>query len=45
MAARINIQMESVSSAAQKDYVSIIVLENTRAMSKIAGVDVFVDGQ
>ncbi len=43
--ARISIKMESMAAAARKDYVSIIVLENTPAMSKIAGVDVFVDGQ
>jgi polar amino acid transport system permease protein len=43
--ARINVQMEYASSAARKNDVSIIVLENSPAMSKIAGVDVFVDGQ
>jgi polar amino acid transport system permease protein len=43
--ARINIGMESISYAARKDTATIIVLENTSARSKIAGVDVFVDGQ
>ena len=43
--AKINVQMESVAAAAQKNYVSIVVLENSPAMSKIAGVNVYVDGQ
>jgi polar amino acid transport system permease protein len=43
--AKINVQMVSVSSAARKNDVSIIVLENSAALSKIAGVDVYVDGQ
>jgi polar amino acid transport system permease protein len=41
---KINIGLESVSSAAKKDFVSIIVLEDTSARSKIAGVNVYVDG-
>lgn len=39
----IDIKMESLASAAKKDYVSIIVIENTAANSKVSGAEVFVD--
>jgi len=42
---KINVRMESLGYVARKDAVSIIVKENTTAMSMIAGVDIYVDGK